>query len=210
VIKIKKGLGVNQLIVILKKHFRAERIHVDTIHISLSKARDSEEVKVGPGRICTLVLDIEMPEPKDEYETYLDIYDKYKEAEADLEAAKEVKNAAKTKLINHMTSIGTDSIGRGERSISHTKRDRAIIKDYDALMEWVRNQDEPMSEYTTIAFKISVFGDTIKEAKAKALGSNIKLPPGLGCLTTDVLTVRKRKKQEYKETVSKVELLDEV
>ena len=211
VIKMKKAVTLEQLRSILSAHFDGI-VGVDSAY-TINKGGNFQQHKTEKG--CTLILDIrdkvkESATQKDPIDSYKLAYDKVAEVKAVLDGEEKRKTAAKLALLSHMESLGLDSIGRDEYSISIHKRIRAQVKDYAYLLEWVMEQDEPMNEYTKIVFRMDVLGDIIRDAQVKALGSKAELPPGLGYGMYDVVTVRVRKKTKLKETITNVEMLDEV
>jgi len=132
----------------------------------------------------------------DVIQNYLDVYDEEKALEAQLKGIKERKEVAKQTLINTLTSNGLDSAAVGDRSVTLTSIAYSKVVDYDALMDWVYDQGEPISEYTDTVFKKKVLNDIVREKLKEAIETetNVQsiLPQGLDVGIQQRVTVRAR------------------
>ena len=156
----------------------------------------------------------------DAIDTYLSIYAKVKAAESELQAMKQEKAQAKFELILYLESNGFRSVGRNDRSVSHSKRSYGKIIDFNQLRDWVSEQDEPMSEFMEEVFIKGSKKDPrgihgiVVAAQRESVNTGQPvvdcLPPGLEITTDDVITVRTRKSNAKPVAMTALERLQEV
>jgi len=136
----------------------------------------------------------------DVIDQYLESYRKQKAIEAELAAAKQVTDALKERIVSFFTSNNFDTIKRGDNSLNVSWRSFGKVVDYNTLLGWVDNQDEPRSEYLEEVFikgspknPRGIFA-MIHDAQVKSLesGETVQecLPPGLEIAVVPVVTVR--------------------
>jgi len=154
----------------------------------------------------------------DKIQEYLEAYDTQKQIEADLAAAKQITNEAKGVLMSLLESMGINKIGRGDRTISLSKRSFGKVVDFDLLVNWISEQDVPRSEYIQ---EVIIKGSTrdprgihamVEDAQKEALdtGRSISecLPPGLELAVVPVVTVRRSSVRSRKASGAKGKLED--
>ena len=153
---------------------------------------------------------------------YLAAYDAQKQLEADLAALKAATDEKKEVLINQLESMGLRSVGRGDRSISLSKRSFGKVTDFDLLVKWISEQEVPRSEFMQ---EVIIKGSTrdprgihamIEDAQKASLETGIPisdcLPPGLDLATISVVTVRRSSVRGRRPATAKgrlEEILDE-
>ena len=112
------------------------------------------------------------------------------------------KAEAKEEVINHLRSQGYTSVKRAGKNIVLQERTYSRVIDFDALSDWVDEQEEPRSEYMKEVFREDVFNEMVREVRRAYPGQETKyLPPGLSFYSVMVVSVRKAAKPKKSNAI---------
>lgn len=158
--------------------------------------------------------------PIDQIDGYTMAYRKTQELDAKLKVAKKQLNIAKEMLIEYLDGLGLSSVKRGDVNIIRSRRTYTSVEDYDALMDWVRKQEEPETLYIERTFikgkpkdergMYLMVQDAQKESVETGMPVEQCYPDGLKVYVGDVVTVRRSRKESTGKPIpqSQVEKLE--
>ena len=165
-------------------------------------------------------LDSEVSEP-DAVDDYLTAYANKQEITRELDLAKQKLDEAKQNFLTFTDEHNFTTVKREGYTVSRSKRTFGKVVDFDGLVRWVIEQDEPRSQYMEEVFIKGSSKDKrglhciLEDAKKTSIELGLPidecLPDGLNMSIIDVVTVRASKSNgnDKKKPATKVGQLEQ-